>query len=560
MTKTKKCSFFQKSVFSFFALLFFCGVDSAFSTDSWTLAAQKFSLTQKTSSTSVEMVCTAMPSLILEQFAENLERMPRGRENLDRSLYDLQKERLSLFLQLSKEVKTRDSILLQNYSAKRLSSKLKESDKKIQEIQQKILDNLKKAEDEHNKYAPDIKRDERREQLLSEGKIVDVDKEDNKFLTLFKSFSSDDAPAVENVVLYQNDPSKLFEANQQAVSGGYDSYAFEKACVDSNINGLITGTITLYGSFVSCSVEIYQFPGARIIGRATDVGSMDDLKSLASSISMQITPRIADSMPVKLSVKVEPPEAMANAVVTIDDVIYKDFSNPILIHSGIHSLYFTSEGYDSVSASYAFTGSRFFEVKAEMKKHLNGSVNLRFKKVYPGDIYANCIFSGHINEESPYSSIKINNKTVLGHFIAEDGTSADFIIPVKYLSEGAYLSVNAKAFDRSAYIEKRRKWMYGSYSALIVSLIPTFYAYGNSYAAATAYNNNSGVSYDEANRWQTASYVCSGVSVAAGAFFVYELVRYLKAANTVLPATAAPVSKKEMLRIENNKIESEEKQ
>ena len=62
---------------------------------------------------------------------------------------------------------------------------------------------------------------------------------------------------------------------------------------------------------------------------------------------------------------------------------------------------------------------------------------------------------------------------------------------------------------------------------------------GNSTAASKAYNGDQRISYSEAKKWQTASNVTAGISIGCGVWFVYELVRYLIAANQVLPATAS---------------------
>ena len=75
---------------------------------------------------------------------------------------------------------------------------------------------------------------------------------------------------------------------------------------------------------------------------------------------------------------------------------------------------------------------------------------------------------------------------------------------------------------------------------LIVSLIPTFYTYGNLMNEVKLYYSGN-VRYNEANTWQVASNVCQCVSIACGAFMVYELVRYLIAADSVLPQKAKAV-------------------
>ena len=86
--------------------------------------------------------------------------------------------------------------------------------------------------------------------------------------------------------------------------------------------------------------------------------------------------------------------------------------------------------------------------------------------------------------------------------------------------------------DKSDYIEKHRRRMYNAYSVLIVSLIPYFYTKGN-LDYYTAENNLAKI-----QTWQTANKVSGGISIAAGTYFVYELVRYFIAADSVLPKDA----------------------
>lgn len=554
--------FCRKLVFSCFVLLALAfSVQAAETEKKWVLAAEKFTLSQKNSSASFESINSTLPSLILEQLSENLERAPRGREKLDRSLYELQKTRLDLFLQLSKEVKARDSILLNDYSPRKLKMKLKESEKKISEIQKKIDENLLAVKNENEKYAFQIEEDEERKKRIEEGLVVEEKQEKNKFAELFREMAknSSDGPVIENVSLYQNDFTKFFDAGEEKRSQGYSSYAFEKACVDAKINGLLTGTVTVYGSYVSCAVSLYQYPGGRLIGSAVDVGSVENLRLLAVALALQITPRIADSMPVFLDISVSPEDALKKLSVTIDGIVYRSISRPIIVQSGVHTVVFASEGFDTVSSTYGFSGSRNFKIDVEMKETKNGEVKIRLQKPYSGDIFGNGIFGGSISPENPFGTVKVNNRNVLGHFVDSGGSTSDFLIPAKLLKDGDFLSVNAKPFDRSDYIEKRRRWMYASYSALIVSLVPTFYVYGNSFAKSQAYNSNFDISYNEAKSWQTASNVMIGVSATAGAFFVYELIRYLVAAENVLPKAAKPLSKKEkqilLQQIENERNE-----
>ena len=88
-----------------------------------------------------------------------------------------------------------------------------------------------------------------------------------------------------------------------------------------------------------------------------------------------------------------------------------------------------------------------------------------------------------------------------------------------------------------AYIDKRRKIMYPSYSVFIMSLIPMFYTNANFKNYVELYNNDQ-TDFKTAKNWQTATNVTRAVSIGCGIFWGYELVRYLIAANTVLPQNA----------------------
>src|SRR5574344_529765 len=111
---TKKYDFIRCIIFLFLLLcprVYVHAADVVSGSGSWTIGAEKLRFTQQqAASDSDNGVAEVMPKLILEQLAQNLERMPSAKEQLDRTLYDLQKARIDLFLQLSKESQTRDAI------------------------------------------------------------------------------------------------------------------------------------------------------------------------------------------------------------------------------------------------------------------------------------------------------------------------------------------------------------------------------------------------------------------------------------------------------------------
>lgn len=567
--KTKLSRFnLKKLIFSFFSLVSLIVAAPVYSdtTTQWNVAAEKFKFTQKNVETpSTSASAKVIPQLILEQLAQNLTRLPRAQEQLDRKLYEMRKSRLDLFLQLSKEVQTRDALVLNNYSKSVLDSKIKEEDKKIQEIEQKIQKNLEETEKIKSDFQKEIESDRQRQENLNNENYVEETKKSNEMVNFLKSFIPGNTSTVklENVALYGNDFTKLFDAGSEKSSQGYESYAFEKACVDSRINGLLTGKITFYGSYISVATTLYQYPGAKIIGNAVEVGSVDELRSIAVSISNQLTPKIADSMPIEVSFDIQPEEAANEVIVTIDDVVYRGNPGKVIIHGGIHTVHFASDGFLEMGTSFNFEGARDFVVNVVMLPDEPGLASLTFKSPVKGTVFANGTEMDSVDEIKRTATIKINNKSILGHFIDLDGKSSDFYIREKYLNNDSQLFVNTVPLERGAYIDSRRKWMYGGYSALIVTLIPTFYIYGNYFNSAAAYNSNK-IGREVANGWQTANYISTGISIAAGAFFVYELVRYLLAANSVLPAEVKTITEKQQIsiheQIEEAKIKKQEQE
>lgn len=532
---------------------------SAYSQDTnknWTLAASEFDLLQRVKEGDIAKSYTkTIPALILEQIAENLNRLPRAQEQLDRVLFDLKKKRLALFLQLSKEVKSRDAVLLNDYSERKLKRKLKESDKKIDDVEKQIAENLKQVQEEKDKRASQIELDKIRQKHLEEGNFeaLDTVKKKRTVAQYFKDMAKKENERIEleNVTLYGSDFTKLFDAGKEKKDKGYKSFDFEKAVTDASINALIVGNITVYGNFVNVAVSLYRYPGCVLLASATDVGTKDDLKGIAISISNALTPKIADSMSVRLDIAITPEDIVNDVTIAIDDVVYAGGTRQIVIPSGVHTITFSRKGYVTESTSYAFSGSRDFKIDVALQEDKPSTLSLAFKKPLVGDIYANGVLQSKTSAQNRFSPITINNKQILGHFISENGVPCDFLIETKFMSEGAILIAGAKPYDRSDYIEKKRLWMYRAYSVLIVSLIPTFFCYGNNGATAFAYNKGRGIERDVAANWLLATNITTGISVACAAVFVYTLVRYLIAADTVLPVRAKPIKEKKRFRISN---------
>ncbi len=499
----------------------------------WVIAAQKFKADKGLEDNSVnDKTAVLLPADILEKVGNSIVRNVIPQEEFERTKYKLRSERQALFLQLSAEYKKRDSLVLSNYSDFKLKSAIYDSDKKIKDIQKKIeenLESLKKAAEENEEKMAEL------EASLSESE--EGDSEINKFKTLFKNIFVKDQNLIqqEEISFYKNDFTALYTPPSELQELDYTDPLYEKNMVSANINSLLTGHFSIYGDYISVYVDLYTYPGVKKIGSVAEIGSTQDLGLVTNSIAMQLMPLLANSFPVQLELQLGPEEAAENAVIYIDDSLEKAEDGKIIIDSGIHTIQFISEGYKSAATSYSFEGNKKYRIEVNFEKPKSGFLQLGLRKPIEGDILMNG--ERALEVDGKKSQIAINGKEILGEFITEEGQTAFFYIPKKLTFDGSYVTIKPKPMDRMSYIDTRRKIMYASYSAFIVSLIPTFYTYGNYLNYVNLYKNNQ-IDYETANGWQKATNITRVISIGLGLFWGYELVRYLIAANTVLPQNA----------------------
>lgn len=511
--------------FSVFLQNIFCTEKS-----NWTIASQKFVFAKGQSDSSINKALSeTIPVSILEKLNKNLERNVMPDEIYSRKSKELLKSRQSLFLQLSSAYQKRDTLFLENISQKALEKKIKEEEKNIREIQKKIDDNLKEQAE------LSLKTEAQLEQInnnVSENNNSELE----LYKQLFKNIFTNEKSVIqkEQIVFYRNDYSVFYDPSEKTKNLSPLSKEFADEIFSKNINTLMTGTITKYGDYLNVKVEVILYPNAKVIGSFVEIGSIDDLEFITSSLANQIVPSLTNSMPVKVIVRIDPPELQNITRIYIDDVLFNS-SESFILESGVHNVQFVADNYQTVGTDYYFEGNTQYSIDVKLTEKKDGQITLALVKPVFGDIFANG--QPVEKETNRKSKISINENEILGEFLSEDGQNAFFYIPQKQLLEDNFVSINPKPYDREKYIDTRRKWMYGSYSLLIVSLIPTFISAGELNNAVKLYND--GIwDYNKAKPYENTANICSAISIGCGVLFVFELIRYFYAANSVLPQKA----------------------
>ena len=513
-------------------LLLSSNIFAATTQTEWVIGAQKFSFTRNQTGSVADGIAVMFPARILEKLSSNMYRNLYKDEKAERELYKLRQEKSSYFLQLSSEIKKRDSLFLEKYGQSELDRKIEAQNKKIQEIKTKLEENLQKQHELEESIAEE------------NAQTVQAVSTSTK-----KSFFNYKDTESEKITLYKNDISSLFTPSNLAMESGIKSAVFEKEVVNAKINCLITGQITAYDEYLAVTIEAVVFPGRKTVSTITEIGSIDDADFMASNIASALAPAITNSMPVTIQITVSEPTSYDMVHAYIDDILYNVTEQSFTIDSGVHFIQFTAEGYKNAGTNYYFEGNKNYEINVSLEPLETKTVYIDTKKALEGQFLINGLPSQVLSDGK--SKIEINGNAVLGEFISEDKTSGFLYIPENKLEDGALYTAKVKPLDHSEYIEKYRKKMYLSYSILVTSLVPTIATTGRLKSYTTLFEGylKNGISQNpedtkmledilnESQIWSITSKVCTGISIACGVWFVFELYRYFHAANSVLPAS-----------------------
>ncbi len=535
----------MKALRRFFCAVFFaCACFFATAENTWTLAAQKFEVKQTAfGESALDAEAELIPKIILEQISQDFTREIPNEELYRRKQNKLLTDRLALFLQLSKEMRSRDSLVISESSPRKLKKKIAAQDEKIAEIKKHIADNLSEAEKlsaEENAAAESAKNEH-------EADFGGENQKKPPFLRFFAHKNrGQENRETEKVLMYKSDSSELFSVSDEIKSQGIESFAYSKAAQEAEIDGLIIGSISSYGEYASVTAELRVFPSGTLMGCVTEIGAASDTVQIAKNLAHALMPSLSNSMPIRIAFDIEPKSANDSVSLSLDGVVFPELPKEIFIDAGIHTFSIEADGFDSEIFSYNFQNKSDFSIKVELNKSKSEYIEVYLKKSLEGVLYANGIFAGEIDDFQRTARVKINGENIIGQFSvpsktadgAEKSLSAYFFVPSKKIADGDFVSFRAKPVDVDSLIDKSRKRMYTSYTLLVMSLPVAFYCYGKFDEGRKSYNLEYTNDADYVKKWQKYSWGFFGLSAVLGVNFGIQLARYLHTASKVLPVTA----------------------
>lgn len=555
----------KKSVLILCALL----VQSAFLTAlDWTVAACAFKTetlqNQTSSSTAVtaeQAAAVVLPRLILEKIADAGIRTVPEDELCRREKKEFAVKRRSLYEDLKKAVALRDQGVFVFTDEKKLKANIGAKEKEISAINAKIEKSIKE--------------------------------ENDKIASGFVSVP-------ECIVLWKNSSDSLYEVSENGFG------LQEPQDIQALISGTLRRTgsyvyacavLTLY-PFAYQAAQVCEIESVDNFEKLAEKLAEKLLPVLKNERQVRIDFDIQPAQAAQTAlIRVDGNQLYFNRQHSEAGGQTPEQNLSAVLTGGIRHIYAEAEGYQAVAADYNFSGSDTFRIRIRLKRKEAIPVKIYFDSASLFSLYLYGLKA--LPDEKDANLFTVNGLPVLAELADENGNAKRFLLsepkrrqsnlsferggsagtnvssPSSASSAGANLgsvsstgadtvagaktaesaagnagatiaeySVNSAVLsDIGSGIEKKRKIMYNSYAALIVSLPASFILLGkyvDEYNSWARGNNTA----DDLQKWNVARYAAAGVSIGLGVNFLVQLGIYLHSVNAVLPEQKLPIKHK----------------
>ena len=436
---------------------------------------------------------SVIPKLILAEIPDGLVRLTTSNEMIEKHRKSILEERRKLQNSMQEKISARDAVVFSTKPAFQKNNDILKYEREIQELQDKIFDNL--WEYELNDYEPD--------------------------------------PVEANVVFWQKSRDSLFTVPSNGKINGVD--------------GLITGSITRYADFIHVKAELTLYPGGEKAGSFESAATIKEMDLLASEIAAGILDTIVNTIPVSIAVNVQLEEGDdAPVSIRVDGNKLAPYSgaesNRRTYQQGVHEISVSAPGYKDKTFFYDFSDETFFTVTVVLEKAENIKLTLNLP-----DAGGTLSYSA-INAGDAPADIYINGLPVMGEIRSYNGGYGFFFVDRPKVEAGSLsgneysINLSVRDSDPNEIIEKSRRNMYTAFGLLLMSLPLSFISYGRLESAMNSYKAGSQTAeiVDAVKKDRIFFFISLGVSVALGVNWGIRLGSYVKAANSLLPEIIVP--------------------
>lgn len=462
----------------------FLAVASADEPKTWTIAASEFTLSGV--SDSYASYASVIPRYILSALKNGSTRLVSPTEAEQRELTRLSDARLKLVIERSVLVDQRARIVLDTESKSARKKRRIEADSLIE-----------KKELEISAIADEITR-------MLEGAKPSVE-------------------SLSRVTLWKGS-TDLYRPKEKV--------SLARSMRDDGIQGLITGSIRDIGGYMHVTCQLSTGLGDDGGIRVAETAPYDDMQSVIGALSARLVPVLTNRRPVTLSFSLEPKDAS----LFIDGRLIEDPGEPVTVFSGQHTISASASGHLSSvrTADFGLLKEHAVTVRLTPVK----TVSVAFETKRPGQ---SLFFHTSYYGQTP-ASIDLPAFPTIGEAVFGDVKTFFVFDPAAIDGDGRPLLIEENEINTERRIETRRRALYWSLGLLYLSLPVSMISSGIYGNKARAYNEgklaHDQATLDDIETWGRVSDVSGAISIGLGINLAIQLVRYIMAADQVMPKTA----------------------
>jgi hypothetical protein len=339
--------------------------------------------------------------------------------------------------------------------------------------------------------------------------------------------------------LVNNEPAfKLIQANldgsfpEPPKPGGERRF-----CQNQKADAFLLGAIREFHGRFYITLKLYVLYANAYVYEADIIFSMDDVGGAVAEITGRLDAALSGNRPAVIAVNANPPEAQV--------LINQNYAGRGAVEAREHppgkvTVAVAAEGYTPELAETELSGGEITEIEVTLTPLLYSNVHINVPGAFGVSLYQGALYVG----EAPYN-LRLPIDT-LGYVVAEtkSGRAAKIVFPTPDMHDESFdFSLKLKKTSTGQKkVNKARGQYYWAWGATWIAAMLAWGANGNYTSRVDVLPLSSSQEFwDDTKTW---SYIYNGSLIlvgAAGAFTIYELIRYLY----ISTEDATPIARRE---------------